>query len=103
MRSSRGCEVVADAGDVYLADLNDEVRRSVLVLSNSRFHALAGRAFVAPAASPRRFPWRIDHDESTFAVDLLQSVSTDRLLERTGRVPQGVLRRARVAVHHITL
>lgn len=95
--------MVADAGDVYLADLNDEVRRPVLVMSNSRFHALAGRAFVAPAASPRQFPWRIDHDGVTYAVDLLQTVSADRLLERTGRVPQVVLRRARVAAHHMML
>lgn len=92
-----------DAGDIYLADLNDEKRHSVLVLSNSRFHDLAGRAFVLPAAPPRPFPWRIDTDDETFALDLLQSVSVDRLLERTGRASEAALGRARMAMRHISL
>ena len=59
---------MADAGDIYLADVNDEVRRQVLVVSNSRFHDLAGRAFVLPVASPRPYPWRIEHDSVVYAL-----------------------------------
>jgi len=93
---------VPDRGDIYLADVNDEVRRLVLVVSNSRFHDLAGRAYVLPAASPRPFPWRIKHEDDVYAADLLQTISTDRLLELSGRAPQAVIRRARVAIQHIS-
>ena len=92
---------MADAGDVYLADLNEEVRRRVLVVSNSRFHDLAGRAYVLPSAPPRPFPWRIQHGADTYAADLLQTISTDRLLERSDRVPQAIVRRAQTAIRHI--
>ena len=37
-----------EAGDIHFADLNEEVRRRVLVVSNARFNSLAGRAMVAP-------------------------------------------------------
>ena len=37
-----------EAGDVHLADLNEERRRHVLVVSNGRFNRLSGRALVAP-------------------------------------------------------
>lgn len=94
---------MADAGDIYVADLNDEVRRRVLVISNSRFHGLAGRAFVLPTASPRPFPWRIEHEDEVYAVDLLQTISTNRLLELSGRAPQTVVRQARLAIRHINL
>jgi len=94
---------VADAGDIYLADVNDEVRRQVLVISNSRFHDLAGRAFVLPTASKRPYPWRIEHESTTYAADLLQTIPTDRLLELHGRAPQAVVRRARQAIRHISL
>lgn len=94
---------MADAGDIYLADVNDEVRRHVLVISNSRFHELAGRAFVLPMASPRPYPWRIEHDSKVYAADLLQTIPTDRLLELHGRAPQSVVRRARQAIRHISL
>jgi len=93
---------MADTGDIYIADVNDEVRRQVLVVSNSRFHDLAGRAYVLPIASARPFPWRIEHDDQVYAADLLQTIATDRLLELAGRVPQAVIRRARVAIRHIS-
>jgi len=93
---------MADTGDIYLADVNDEVRRRVLVVSNSRFHNLAGRAYVLPAASPRPFPWRIEHDEHVYAADLLQTISVNRLLELQGRVPQSVIRGARTALRLIS-
>ena len=35
-------------GDIYLADLNEEVRRRVLVVSNARFANASGRAVVIP-------------------------------------------------------
>jgi len=94
---------MADTGDIYLADVNDEVRRRVLVVSNSRFHDLAGRAYVLPMASPRPFPWRIESDGDVYAADLLQTISIDRLLEHSGRAPQSVVRQARAAIRHITL
>ena len=94
---------MADAGDIYLADVNDEVRRQVLVISNSRFHDLARRAFVLPTASPRPYPWRIEHDAEVYAADLLQTIPTDRLLERQGRAPQSIVRRARQAIRHISM
>lgn len=92
-----------DAGDIYLADVNDEIRRQVLVISNSRFHDLAERAFVLPSAPPRPYPWRIQHGDQTYAVDLLQTLSTDRLLEFVERVPQSVIRQARQAIRHISM
>ena len=94
---------MADTGDIYLADVNDEVRRRVLVVSNSRFHDLAGRAYVLPTASPRPFPWRIEHDDHVYAADLLQTISTDRLLELSGRASQRVIHQARAAIRHISL
>jgi mRNA-degrading endonuclease toxin of MazEF toxin-antitoxin module len=92
-----------DAGDIYLADVNDEIRRKVLVISNGRFHELALRAFVLPMASPRPYPWRIAHDDTVYAADLLQTIPTDRLLELQGRAPQSVVRRARQAIRHISM
>lgn len=94
---------MADAGDIYLADVNDEVRRQVLVISNSRFHELAGRAFVLPAATARPYPWRIEDGDAIYAADLLQTISTNRLLEHRGRAPQSVVRQARQAIRHISM
>ena len=39
---------MTDAGDIHLADLNEECRRHVLVVSNRRFNRLSGRVLVAP-------------------------------------------------------
>ena len=94
------------AGDIHLADLNDERRRRVLVVSNDRFNAAAGRALVAleivgePDAIP--FPWRVQVDDAVFAVDLLRSLSLDRLLARTDRAPAGAMAVVRHALRQIT-
>ncbi len=48
-------------------DLNEEVRRRVLVISNGRFNSLSGRVLVAPeilgAPDAVPFPWRIQIEE----------------------------------------
>jgi mRNA-degrading endonuclease toxin of MazEF toxin-antitoxin module len=78
----------------------------VLVLSTARFHEYTGRAIVAPgvALAPLadEMPWRITVGEHVFAVDLLRSVPTDRLLERAGRADAGAVRRAQRAIRAIT-
>ena len=97
---------MTDAGDIWLADLNDERRRRVLVLSTARFHRLAGRALVAPelpgSADEMAFPWRIDVEGAVYAVDLLRSLPTERLLERVDRAPAPAAAAARRALRHMT-
>ncbi len=74
------------SGDIHLADLNDEVRRRVLIVSNDRFHAMSGRVLVAPEVPVEidevLFPWRVRIDDAVYAVDLLRSLPMERLLER---------------------
>ncbi len=95
-----------EAGDIYLADLNEDRRLRVLVVSNERFHRLAGRVLVAPelALLPGdvTFPWRVTVDDTTFAVDLLRSVPAERLLERVDRAPAGVVKQVEQVLRHIT-
>ncbi|MDX2380686.1 MAG: type II toxin-antitoxin system PemK/MazF family toxin [Acidimicrobiia bacterium] len=94
------------AGDIHLADLNDECRRRVLVMSRSQFHRLTGRVLVAPEimGPPDEvpFPWRIRIDEAVYAVDLLRGLPTARLLERTSRAPETALVAARRALSNLT-
>ena len=75
-------------GDIWLADLGGETRRSVYVVSDDHFHRLAERAVVAPVlASPstgRNPPWWIAHETSVVAVERLNSIPVERLLERHG-------------------
>ena len=88
------------AGDIYLADARDEVRRRVLVLSDSRFHHATGRAIVAPSiavVAGDESPWRVG-DTERFAADFLTTVPLERLLEAVGRVDAATLRRAHRAV-----
>ncbi len=90
------------AGETWLADSPDEIRRLVVVISDSRLHTLAGRAIVAPVVvSPRAPapPWYVSlgNDES-IAVHLLAGIDVDRLLERTSIVSYEVLRSARQVV-----
>lgn len=96
---------MTDAGDIHLADLNDERRRKVLVVSNRRFHRASGRALVAPAISGEPdevpFPWRIEVDGEVYAVDLLRSITTGRLLDRVGVAPHEAVLAARRAVVNI--
>jgi len=73
-----------DQGEISIADLNSEVRIPVLVLSNRRFHQLTGRALVAPKEQPEPFPWRIEHNGDSYAVDLARTVAVDNLGEVTG-------------------
>ena len=54
-----------ESGDIHLADVNQEQRLRVLVVSSSKFTAL-------------------------FAIDLPRSIPVDRLLERVGRVSPSV-------------
>ncbi len=93
-------------GDIYLADLNEEIRRRVLIASNSRFNRTAGRAVVIPEifgepdAVP--FPWRVTVDDATFAVDLLRTIPVERLLQRIGQVPHPAMIQIRRAITHVT-
>lgn len=72
----------------------------MLVLSDTRFHQVTGRAVVAPniAIVPAdESPWRPGVDER-FAVDFLTTLPLERLLEAVGRVDAATLRRAQRAV-----
>ena len=93
--------MIPEAGDIVLADLGAEQSQLVIVLSSARFNRIAERAIVAPAAAQRPFPWRVDDDGETFAVDLLKTVPTDVLLALHARAPQDVTRRAQRAVRLI--
>jgi mRNA-degrading endonuclease toxin of MazEF toxin-antitoxin module len=97
---------VIDSGDIHLADLNEEVRRRVLVLSNARFNSLSGRALVAPEVIGQPdevpFPWRLVVDSTVYAVELARTMPTGRLLERVDRAPAAVVAQARRTLAHIT-
>jgi len=97
---------VIEAGDIHLADLNEERRRRVLVLSTSRFHRFAGRALVAPEIvgepDDLPFPWRVTIDDGTYAIDFLRSIPISRLLERADRAPHAAMQSVRRALLHIT-
>jgi mRNA-degrading endonuclease toxin of MazEF toxin-antitoxin module len=96
-----------EPGDICLADLNEERRRHVLVLSVGRFERVSERVIVAPQVfeQPEEvpLPWRIEVDGMVFAVDLLRSMPLTRVLDRVGRAPQSAMARAAIAVHHILL
>lgn len=95
-----------DAGDIHLADLSEEVRRRVLVLSNARFNSLSGRALIAPEVIGQPdevpFPWRLVVDSTVYAVDLARTMPIGRLLERVDRAPAAVVSQARRTLAHIT-
>lgn len=103
---------MTDLGEVWLADLNEERRRAVMILSNRRFNQLSGRALVAPdVADPGRtdtpgttpqFPWRIEFEGHVFAVDHLGSLPTARLLERLGHAPSAAFHAATSALKLVT-
>jgi mRNA-degrading endonuclease toxin of MazEF toxin-antitoxin module len=97
---------VIDAGDIHLADLNEERRRHVLVVSTGRFNHLSGRVLVAPEiiGDPDEvpFPWRVRVDDAVYAVDLLRSLRSDRLLDRTHRAPATAMDAVRRALLNIT-
>lgn len=66
----------------------------MLVVSSGKFTRLSGRAIVAPEipGEPDEvpFPRRIEAEGHVFAIDLLRSIPTDRLLERVARVSPSV-------------
>lgn len=97
---------MTDSGDVHLADLNEERRRHVLVVSNRRFNQVSDRVLVAPEVpgdnGEVHFPWRVEVDGAVFAVDLMRSLPADRLLDRTGRAPASAMRGVRQAILNIT-
>lgn len=95
-----------DAGDIALADLRDERRHRVLVVSTARFHRLAHRCVVVPSIpgdpDETPFPWRVDVDGTVFAVDLIRSLPIDRVLDVVGVAPPPAFDRVRRAVRHLT-
>ena len=95
-----------DVGDMHLADLNEERRRRVLVISNGRFHAASGRALVAPEvvgdADEVPFPWRVQVNDAIFALDLVRSLPIERLLDRIDRAPAAAVAVVRRALRNIT-
>ncbi len=95
-----------EAGDIHLADLNEERRRRVLIVSNARFNRSTGRVLVAPELSGEPpevpFPWRVSVADAVFAVDLLRSIPVDRLLDRTDRAPHPTMLTVRRALLNIT-
>lgn len=95
------------SGDIYRADLNDEVRIRVLVVSTERFHRAADRSLVVPevfgeSADPINFPWRVQVDDAVFAVDLIRSIAIDRLLDRLDRAPAKAMQNIRRTLLAIT-
>ncbi len=94
------------AGDIHLADLNEERRRRVLVISNYRFHEVSGRVLVAPEIGGEPddvpLPWRVQVDDVVYAVDLTRSLPLDRLLERTDRATAAAMTLVRRALLNIT-
>jgi mRNA-degrading endonuclease toxin of MazEF toxin-antitoxin module len=94
------------AGDIHLADLRDEQRWVVLVLTNDRFHRMSERVMVAPSIQVDDDeivpPWHVDAGAHVFALDLLRSIPAVRLLERIDRASSAELERARRALRQIT-
>jgi mRNA-degrading endonuclease toxin of MazEF toxin-antitoxin module len=95
-----------NAGDIHRADLNEEVSRRVLVISNNRFNRMSGRALVAPeilgVPDEVLYPWRVRINDAVYAVDLARSVPNDRLLKRTNRAPAVAMAQVRRALLNIT-
>jgi mRNA-degrading endonuclease toxin of MazEF toxin-antitoxin module len=96
--------VTPAAGEIWLADRGDEVRRPVYIISDTRFHRLADRVVIAPVldqmpAAAR--PWHVPLGERALAVNLLATVPVDRLLERVERPGFETLRQVRRAVREI--
>jgi mRNA-degrading endonuclease toxin of MazEF toxin-antitoxin module len=96
---------VTAQGDIHLADLNEERRRRVLVVSTVRFNRMTRRVVVIPevggAPDEVPFPWRIEVEGAVFAVDLLRSMPAERLLQRTGRATHATMLQVRRAIQHI--
>lgn len=77
---------------LYLADVGEDRRRRVLVVSGPRFGATTGRAVVVPEIGfdpdlPLS-PWRVPFEETAaLAVDRLTTVPKDVLHHQVGQLP----------------
>jgi len=95
--------VIYEPGSVWVADLGDEARTSVMVLSQSRFNGVGISVVVAPAVIGelgRTPPTWIDDGEGTlYAVEHLVTTPAERLLELLDG--SGDRRRIRTAIHAI--
>jgi mRNA-degrading endonuclease toxin of MazEF toxin-antitoxin module len=93
-------------GDIWLADLGAETRRSVYVVSDDRFHRLAERVIVAAVlpspASESSPPWWITHEDSVVALERLTSIPVERLLERHGTAHYTTVRAVQRAIGWLT-
>jgi mRNA-degrading endonuclease toxin of MazEF toxin-antitoxin module len=93
-------------GEMWLADLGAETRRTIYVVSDNRFHRLAERAIVAPVlpshASESSPPWWIAHDDSVVALERLTSIPVERLLERHGIAHYTTVRAVQRAIGWLT-
>ena len=91
-------------GEVWVADLGDETRRRVLVLSDARLHQIAQRAIVAPMSTeaPNGAPWFVDtgHDEHV-NVHLIRSIPVARLLERARVIDHRAMIEIRSVLTHL--
>ena len=94
-----------EPGDIHLADLSQQARLPVLVVSSSKFTRLSGRAIVAPAipGEPDEvpFPWRIEAEGHVFAIDLVRSLPAERLLDRVGTATPTVAASVQRVLRHI--
>ena len=95
-----------DSGEIHLADVDEEGRRRVLVISNDRFHRVSSRARVAPEIlgepDEAPFPWRVQVDDAVYAVHLMRSLAADPLLDRLDRAPAAAMTEVRRAILNIT-
>ena len=95
-----------DAGDIYLADLNEERRRQEMVISTGRSHQWSGRALVAPQINGPSldvsYPWHVQVDGVEFAIDAVRTIQLDRLLDRIDRAPASVNLAVRRVIQSIT-
>jgi mRNA-degrading endonuclease toxin of MazEF toxin-antitoxin module len=93
------------AGDLWLVDVGGDRRRTVYVVSSSRFHQLSRRALIAPVldeAPEVARPWHVGFRDQLIAVNLLGSTPIERLLELLDRVDAPTRRRLREVVRHIS-
>lgn len=91
-------------GEVWIADLGEEIRRRVLVLSDARLHQIANRAVVAPMSTkvPDSAPWFVDAGDDEYAnVHLIRSIPVARLLERARVIDHRAMVEIRTVLTHL--
>lgn len=76
-----------DSGDIWVADTG--ARSHVIVLTGQRMARVTGRVVVAPEIGIRKgqptLPSWVTVGKRRFAIERMQSLPADRLLERVGR------------------